>query len=86
MDTASPAPVSEIKHPYYSMTLPSARSLGASLCSRVPCDPHPPAVPDRDALAAIERERRECGFNWITGRVAAELLLTQITGRDHFTT
>ena len=81
-----PDSIPPLSHPYYAQTIAEARHLGAMLASPVACDPSPPPVTDERALAAIRRERRGCGFNWITGRVAEKLLLTQITGRPHFTT
>ena len=77
---------SEVRHPYYSYTLKDARLLGATLCSHRPCDPRPQPVDDRRALEAIEHERRTCGHNWITGRVAAELLEGAISGKPKYTT
>lgn len=79
------APQSVVKHPFYNYTLDEARRLGAGLCSRVPLDPHPPAVSDEKALAAVMEEARTCGFNWITGRVAWQLLRAEVTGKPEFT-
>jgi predicted alpha-1,6-mannanase (GH76 family) len=64
-----------VRHPYYDTTLLDALKL-ARLIEALPGqvkDTEP--LPDvQEAFATIKAEAKTCGFNWITGRVAMELL------------
>jgi hypothetical protein len=63
-----------IKHPYYDLTLEDSLKMAKSLIygpfMKV-SDPTP-SIPD--ALSAIRKSRQTCGFNWITGFVAEQIL------------
>lgn len=63
-----------IKHPYYDYTLEEALQLARSIkYGPLPLAGDPtPEVPE--AIEIIAKSLRTCGFNWITGRVAQELL------------
>ncbi len=65
-----------IKHPYHDYTLVDALNLARSLKYGplpLPTDPVP-EIPE--AIELIKAELRKCGFNWITGQVALQLLRT----------
>ncbi len=65
---------STIRHPHYDYSLEDALALARSLKYGplpLPSDPVP-EIPE--AIELIRQELGTCGFNWITGRVALELL------------
>ena len=65
---------SMLRHPHYDYTLDDALKLARSLkYGPLPLDSNPlPEIPE--AIELIRMELRTCGFNWITGRVALEVL------------
>lgn len=63
-----------MKHPYYDYSLEEALALAKPIkygLLPMPSDPTP-EIPE--AIEIIARSLRKCGFNWITGHVALELL------------
>lgn len=75
-----------IKHPYYEYNSDHALKLARSIkYGPIPKeeDPTPSA---KDALSLIENSRKDCGFNWITGRVASEVLRAELGHENPFTT
>lgn len=63
-----------MRHPHYDYTLDEALALARSIKYGplpLPSDPTP-EIPE--AIEILGKSLRTCGFNWITGRVALELL------------
>jgi len=63
-----------MKHPYYDYTLEDALELARSIKYgpfMVPSDPVP-EIPE--AIEIMKKALRASTFNWITGRVALEVL------------
>ncbi|MBJ6726381.1 hypothetical protein [Geomesophilobacter sediminis] len=63
-----------MRHPHYDYTLDEALALARSIKYGplpLPSDPTP-GIPE--AIEIVGKSLRTCGFNWITGRVALELL------------
>jgi hypothetical protein len=66
-----------IKHPYYDMDETSAMALAYRLKKEELglSDSSETAAPSLEqAIRLLSVERATCGFNWITGRVAEEVL------------
>ena len=63
-----------MKHPHYDYTLDDALRLAQSLKYGLLTTPFDmePGIPE--ALAIIIQSREKCGFNWITGKLAEEIL------------
>ena len=75
-----------VRHPYYDYDSLHALKLARSLkFDPFPqgCDPTPDA---KEALAIIETHRKQVGFNWITGRVASEVLRASLGEENPFAT
>lgn len=63
-----------MKHPFHDYTLDDALALARSIKYgplMMPSDPTPEIL---EAIELIRRELSTCGFNWITGQVALEVL------------
>lgn len=63
-----------MKHPHYDYTLDDALRLAQSLkygYLTTPFDMEPGIA---EAIDLISQSREKCGFNWITGMVAEEVL------------
>jgi hypothetical protein len=77
-----------MRHPFYDMDEKRALALAArlvlenallpSLADRIPSIP--------EAINLLHHERGTCGFNWITGRVAEEVLRAVNGETNTFTT
>jgi hypothetical protein len=80
-------PVS-IKHPYYDMDLERAMSLATRLHRSNGLLPSPQdIVPTYDeAIELLWHERRTIGHNWITGRVAEQVIRAANGEPNPFTT
>ena len=63
-----------MKHPYYDYTLDEALALARSTKYGPLMKPSDPVPDIPEAIEIIGKSLRTCGFNWITGRVALELL------------
>jgi len=64
----------QTRHPYYDYTLDDALKLARSIKYRpfmMPSDPVPEIA---EAIKIIRKALRASTFNWITGRVALEVL------------
>lgn len=77
-----------IKHPYYDMDLERALAIATRLHPRNGVFPSPrDYVPTlEEAVDLVYHERRTCGFQWITGRVAEEVLRAAAGEPNPFTT
>lgn len=63
-----------MKHPFFEIDVEHAMSVAARLID--PNNPKGAELTIDQAITALENARKSCGFNWITGRVCHELLLT----------
>ncbi|HEY6874192.1 MAG TPA: hypothetical protein VI298_15820 [Geobacteraceae bacterium] len=63
-----------MKHPYYDYTLDEALSLAKSLKYGPFMKPSYPTPEVSEAIEIIRKALKATTFNWITGRVALELL------------
>lgn len=63
-----------MKHPYHDYTLDDALELARSI-KYGPLMKSTDPIPDiPEAIEAIKKVLKTCGFNWITGQVALQLL------------
>jgi hypothetical protein len=62
------------KHPYHNYTSDQALDLARTLKYGPLPKPSDPTPPVKEAIWIIEEARAAAGFNWITGRVALEVL------------
>lgn len=74
-----------VRHPYHDYDSLHALKLARSL----KFEPFPkegdPTPDAKEALAIIETHRKKVGFNWITGRVASEVLRASLGEDNPFT-
>ncbi|WP_145915451.1 hypothetical protein [Geobacter anodireducens] len=63
-----------IKHPYYDYTLADALKLAKGIKYGVLTKPSDPEPDIPEAIDLVKKTFRLSTFNWITGRVALELL------------
>lgn len=63
-----------LKHPCYDYTLDDALALARSLKYGPFLKDSDPAPAIPEAIGIIRNSVKACGFNWITGRVALEIL------------
>ena len=63
-----------MKHPYHDYTLDDALELARSIKYGPIMKPSDPVPDIPEAIEVIKRSLKTCGFNWITGQVALELL------------
>lgn len=63
-----------MKHPYYNYTLDEALSLARSLKYGPFTKPSDPTPEVPEAIEIIRKALKASTFNWITGRVALEVL------------
>ena len=81
----SPASQVEVRHPYYEHTLSDALSLAAQIKAGPLHDKQP--ITPKEALEVIREARKQnADFNWITGRVAEEVLRAANGELSPFTT
>jgi len=65
---------SPMKHPYHDYTLDDALELARSIKYGPLMKPSDPVPDIPEAIEVVMRALKTCGFNWITGQVALELL------------
>lgn len=62
-----------VKHPYHDYTIADALALARQIKHGMPMpSDSPPDIPE--AIEIVRRSLRTCGFNWITGQVALQVL------------
>lgn len=85
MTAAIPEPSSstELRHPYHNYALSDAMSLGAQIIAGPFGQKR--LVTTREALTAVRNARKKETFNWITGRVAEEVLRAALGEKNVFT-
>lgn len=67
-----------LKHPFYGTTTEDALEIARNLKYGPLPKADDPTPSLEEAIELINKERKTCGFNWITGRAAEEVLrLTQ---------
>ncbi len=66
-------------------TLKQALALARNLKYGPLPKPDDPTPSPKEALKIIEEERRTCGFNWITGETAAEVIRAQLAQAERKT-
>ena len=73
-----------MKHPYHDYSTEDALNLARN-CIHGPIPKKDDPTPTVDeAIAVLQERRRTCGFIWITGRVAVEVLRATRGEKDPF--
>ena len=73
------------RHPYHDYTLDDALEMVRSLIHGPLPPPSAPKPSLQEALDAVCEARKHSGFNWITGRVAEELIRSAMGEDVRFT-